>query len=319
MCGIDVQWPYLFFSSIMSEPLEKKLISTFAAAWNEAASDMLGGTSELTLLTLRAVAGEQMQSALAVATTWTDVFVAPCKGSLSGILIVLFKSAEGAEIERLVNQGVDGVPRPGGRALVNSVLKNTAARLTGEVPSLAFGAPTFIDLSHDASRLGSIVGQAASIGTFMMTLGEGGNTQVLLLYAPQGAFEDMNANAPNQSAQTNDAQSPSATQNTEPATQPVPSRRDRQKREEAPRNIERLLEVELDIVVRFGTTQLPLRDAVRIGVGTIIELNRTVDEPVELLVNGRLLARGEVVLVDGFYGVRITEIGAPSERPLSLV
>jgi flagellar motor switch protein FliN/FliY len=55
------------------------------------------------------------------------------------------------------------------------------------------------------------------------------------------------------------------------------------------------------------------------GVGTIIELDRTVDEPVELLVNGKLLARGEVVLVDGYYGVRITEIGAPTERPLSLL
>jgi flagellar motor switch protein FliN len=302
----------------MSEPLEKKLISTFAAAWNEAASGMLGGTSELTLLALRAVAGEQMSSALAVATTWTDAFVASCDGSLKGILIVLFKSAEGAEIERLVNQPMDGAPRPGGRALVNSVFKGAVAKLTGVAPPVAIGATTYIDLSHDVSRLSSIVGQAASIGTFMMTLGEVVNTQALLLYAPQGAFEEMNANTAHQSAQTGGSQSPSAIQNIEPSPQPAPSRRDWQKREEAPKNIERLLEVELDVVVRFGMTQIPLRDVVRVGVGTIIELNRTVDEPVELLVNGRLLARGEVVLVDGYYGVRITEIGAPSERPLSL-
>jgi flagellar motor switch protein FliN len=301
----------------MSEPLEKKLISTFAAAWNDTASGLLGGASELTLLTLRAVAGEQMASALAVATTWADAFVAPCDGSLKGILIVLFKSAEGAEIERLVNQLMDGAPRPGGRALVNSVLKGVVGKLSGEAPSLALGAATYMDLSHDVSRLASIAGQAASIGTFMMTLGEGVNTQALLLYAPQGAFGE--ASAASQSAHTNSPQASSATQNTEPTPQPALSRRDWQKREEAPKNIERLLEVELDVVVRFGMTQLPLRDAVRIGVGTIIELNRTVDEPVELLVNGRLLARGEVVLVDGYYGIRITEIGAPSERALSLI
>jgi flagellar motor switch protein FliN len=302
----------------MSEPLEKKLISAFATAWNEAVPGMLGGTSELTLLALRAVAGEQMASALAVATTWTDAFVASCDGSLKGILIILFKSTEGAEIERLANQPLDGAPRPGGRALVNSVLKGAVSKLTGAPTAFAIGPATYIDLSHDVSRLSSIVGQAASIGTFMMTLGEIVNTQALLLFAPQGVFEDMNANVAHQSAQTNGAELPSATPNTEPSSQSTPSRRDRQKREEAPKNIERLLEVELDIVVRFGMTQIPLRDVVRVGVGTIIELNRTVDEPVELLVNGRLLARGEVVLVDGYYGVRITEIGAPSERPLSL-
>ncbi|HVG39488.1 MAG TPA: FliM/FliN family flagellar motor switch protein, partial [Pyrinomonadaceae bacterium] len=69
----------------------------------------------------------------------------------------------------------------------------------------------------------------------------------------------------------------------------------------------------------FGVTNVPLRDVVRMGVGTMIELNRAVDEPVELLVNGRSLARGEVVVVDGYYGVRITEIGASSERALSLL
>jgi flagellar motor switch protein FliN/FliY len=72
--------------------------------------------------------------------------------------------------------------------------------------------------------------------------------------------------------------------------------------------------VELDVVVRFGVTNIPLRDVVRMGVGTMIELNRAVDEPVELLVNVRPLARGEVVVVDGYYGVRITEISPASER-----
>lgn len=83
--------------------------------------------------------------------------------------------------------------------------------------------------------------------------------------------------------------------------------------------LERLLDVEMDVVVRFGVKDVPLREVVRFGIGTMIELNRTVDEPVELLVNGYPFARGEVVVVDGYYGVRITEIGTPEERSQSLI
>lgn len=83
--------------------------------------------------------------------------------------------------------------------------------------------------------------------------------------------------------------------------------------------IQRLLDVEMDIVVRFGEKNVQLRDIVRYGIGTLIELDRTVDDPVELLVNGFPLARGEVVVVDGYYGVRITDIGTPEERSQSLI
>jgi len=79
-------------------------------------------------------------------------------------------------------------------------------------------------------------------------------------------------------------------------------------------NIERLLDVEMDVTVRFGLTEMPLREVVRFSVGSMIELNRTVDEPVELLVNNFPFARGEVVVVDGYYGVRVTEIESPEVR-----
>src|ERR1700754_2391996 len=94
---------------------------------------------------------------------------------------------------------------------------------------------------------------------------------------------------------------------------------ERQNSESQPRNIERLLNVELEVVVRFGVTTLPLSYIIHMGSGSMIELNRTVDEPVELLVNGRLLARGEVVVIDGYYGVRILEIISPAERALSIL
>lgn len=87
---------------------------------------------------------------------------------------------------------------------------------------------------------------------------------------------------------------------------------------ESAKNIERLLNVEMNVTVRFGTAEIPLRDVVRFGVGSMVELNRTVDDPVELLVNNHPFARGEVVVIDGYYGVRVTEIVSASERTQTL-
>ncbi len=84
------------------------------------------------------------------------------------------------------------------------------------------------------------------------------------------------------------------------------------------RTIDLLLDVELPVSISFGKTQLPLRDVLRLTTGSIVELNRSVNEPVEILVNHCLLARGEVVVVDGNYGVRIQQITSPQERLRSL-
>jgi len=79
-------------------------------------------------------------------------------------------------------------------------------------------------------------------------------------------------------------------------------------------NMAVLMDVQLPVSIRFGETEMLLEDAVKLGVGSVIELNSAVDQPVDLIVNGRSVARGEVVTVDGFYGVRITEISNVSER-----
>jgi flagellar motor switch protein FliN/FliY len=84
-------------------------------------------------------------------------------------------------------------------------------------------------------------------------------------------------------------------------------------------NIDRLLDVEIDVTVRFGKTEIPLQEVVKFGVGSMIELNRSVDEPVDLLVNNYPFARGEVVVIDGYYGVRIIEIGSEEERSQTLL
>ena len=80
------------------------------------------------------------------------------------------------------------------------------------------------------------------------------------------------------------------------------------------RQIELLLDVELPVSVSFGRAQLPLKDILKLTSGSIVELNRPVAEPVEVIVNNCVLARGEVVVVDGNYGVRINEVISRKER-----
>lgn len=84
------------------------------------------------------------------------------------------------------------------------------------------------------------------------------------------------------------------------------------------RTLDLLLDVDLPVSISFGKTQLALKDVIKLTTGSIVELNRGVNEPVEVLVNHTLVARGEVVVVDGNYGVRILEIASRSERLRSL-
>ena len=79
-------------------------------------------------------------------------------------------------------------------------------------------------------------------------------------------------------------------------------------------SIELLLDVEMPVRVSFGKARLLLRDVIKLTTGSIVELNRSVNEPVEVLVNNCVIARGEVVVVDGNYGVRIHHIISRQER-----
>ncbi|MGI0130496.1 MAG: flagellar motor switch protein FliN, partial [Thermoplasmata archaeon] len=79
-------------------------------------------------------------------------------------------------------------------------------------------------------------------------------------------------------------------------------------------SLELLLDVELPVSVSFGRAQLALKDVIKLTTGSIVELNRTVSEPVEVIVNNCVIARGEVVVVEGNFGVRILEVVSRQER-----
>lgn len=79
-------------------------------------------------------------------------------------------------------------------------------------------------------------------------------------------------------------------------------------------NIDLLMDVDIPVSVRIGSTKMFLKELAGIGPGNIIELDQYADEPVEILINNKPIARGEVVIVDGFFGVRIIEIISKEER-----
>ena len=72
--------------------------------------------------------------------------------------------------------------------------------------------------------------------------------------------------------------------------------------------IERVIDVPLAVTLRFGQRHLTLREVLALSTGSLVELDRQVEEPVDLVLGDRLVARGEVVIVDGNYGLRVTEI-----------
>jgi flagellar motor switch protein FliN/FliY len=79
-------------------------------------------------------------------------------------------------------------------------------------------------------------------------------------------------------------------------------------------NISLLCDIELDATLQFGSREMPLREVLELGPGDVVELNRHVSEPVDLVVGDRIVARGEVVIVSGNFALRITEVATPQLR-----
>jgi flagellar motor switch protein FliN len=78
-----------------------------------------------------------------------------------------------------------------------------------------------------------------------------------------------------------------------------------------PTDLERLYDVTVELAVEVGRTRMTLGQALALGPGSVVTLDRLADKPVDLLVNGKPIARGEVVVIDEEFGLRITEVTSP--------
>lgn len=83
-------------------------------------------------------------------------------------------------------------------------------------------------------------------------------------------------------------------------------------------NIDLLMDVKMPVSIELGRTEMPISEILGLGPGSVVELDKLAGEPVDLLVNNKIVARGEVVVVDENFGVRITMLMSPQERLKSL-
>ena len=79
-----------------------------------------------------------------------------------------------------------------------------------------------------------------------------------------------------------------------------------------------ILDIPLELSVEFGKVKIVISDLIQLGRGSIIELNKSVGDALEIYINGKLIARGEIVVVDDKFGIRVTDIISPIERVKSL-
>jgi flagellar motor switch protein FliN/FliY len=83
-------------------------------------------------------------------------------------------------------------------------------------------------------------------------------------------------------------------------------------------NIDLLLDVKMPVSIELGRTEMPISEVLTLGPGSVVELDKLAGEPVDLLVNDKIIAKGEVVVVDENFGVRVTMLMSPEERLKSL-
>lgn len=210
-----------------------------------------------------------------------------------------------------------GVPEPSWLAIGQHLL--TSAGIEASEPADARN--TFLEISSQAvsglcqsvsERLGKNVsteggtesGPASGAVPFEVALKLGADTLPLFVSVSLGlaeAFESVGASA---GAAPGDL--------TEDAG-PRPERGGGPKKRET-NPLELVMEVELPVSVSFGRAELALRDVLKLTTGSIVELNRGLQDPVEIIVNNCVIARGEVVVIDGNYGVRIQEIVSRDKR-----
>ncbi len=140
-----------------------------------------------------------------------------------------------------------------------------------------------------------------------------------LVPGPEAADSETPQSAPSAPVQLSEAEMSDILSGfgTSPAAGPAPAPQARPATP-VPPNLDMVLDIRLVATARMGRVEMPISEILNLGPGSIIPVGHLVDEPVELLVNDRLIARGDVVVVDEKFGLRITEIVSAKERIESL-
>ncbi len=84
-------------------------------------------------------------------------------------------------------------------------------------------------------------------------------------------------------------------------------------------SLEMLLDIGLQVTIELGRARMTIKEVLSLGPGTVVELNRVAGEPVDILINGKAIAKGEVVVLGDMFGVRVTDIIPPAQRVESMM
>jgi flagellar motor switch protein FliN/FliY len=151
----------------------------------------------------------------------------------------------------------------------------------------------------------SIASAPASDGAHVVEMtaaDDGGNRVSMVMYLDPMLAEALSLHAAKKGTDESNERSADTTGEKVPNPEPL--------------NLQLVMDVELNVTLRFGQRQLALREVLELTSGSVIELDRQVEEPVELLLEGKVIARGEAVVIDGNYGLRVTEVPQPISAPV---
>jgi flagellar motor switch protein FliN len=186
-------------------------------------------------------------------------------------------------------------------------LAEAAGKIAGRLAAASGGDPARVgELVLDSGELGAGLGSGESVVEFAFASQGGIEVEFSVLASP--AVETGASDV-----ETAEPQEPEA-QKAERA-EFIPFEQPALGRSASPQSgIDLILDVPLEISVELGRVSMLIKDILALAPGSIVELGRTAGEPVDLLVNGRLVAKGEVVVIEDNFGIRVTEIVSPADR-----
>ena len=217
------------------------------------------------------------------------------EGSLRGELVLQFHRADAAMLAAKCLQQPDA---EFGTEQSEAVLKFVQAGMGKYSSAVAEEYGAFTSAASIASEPASDSAHVVE----MTAADDGGNRVSMLMYLNPTLAESLSLHAAQKSADERNQRS------VDTAGEKAPN--------PEPRNLQLVMDVELIVTLRFGQRQLALREVLELTSGSVIELDRQVEEPVELLLEGKVIARGEAVVIDGNYGLRVTEVPQPIPAPV---
>jgi flagellar motor switch protein FliN len=278
----------------------RALVDRLAQGWARFGAERMQRAVKLEVLSLEAVAGKAASQSVADPELWPAAFLVPLTDDGQGKLIFLLKKNDAQLLQRLSAAALQPPalehPMAAATSLINAVVDDLAG---------APGQTSYLDLSVDGALWSELADESLLwlCNCRLVIEGESPIEIWFLLVEAAGPLQTSGATPETELRQQGQEGALAQEQ-----------RRTELGEQIGPMGIDRLLDVELDLILRFGKTEMRLQEVVELEAGSIIELDEALGEPVELRSGGHCLARAELVAVGGYYGVRIIEVTPAAER-----